>query len=192
MFKRGLLTLLVMGWLPAAPLAFGQDVYITEKANVFSTRAIKDWKLSFKSLDDWIARDSHKEWRLLYKKETKEDYIALFLDEDGRLVVATWRRDGVEPWMWQADVTGADKRDAYDHDGMKQLFMRAEISSVPYIDENGNALPQEGGKQWATGYIYAIRKNYAGNLRILVQDRLKNGDPMRVILDYTFQWPVPK
>jgi hypothetical protein len=99
--------------LLASARIFAGDVLIEEKVTVFSPEAMDQWKLTFRSLDDWITRVSRKDWRLLYRKETKRDYIALFLDQDQRVVVSTWRLDGLRADQWSINITGDDKRQAY-------------------------------------------------------------------------------
>ena len=192
MNKRGLFARLALAFLLASAHAFaGENVVNNEKVTVFSPEAMRQWKPSFRSLDDWITRISRKEWLLLYKKETKQDYVALFLDKNERLVVAAWRRDGLDAGSWLTDVTGEDKQYHYDQKENGWLYLDVEISVVPAVDSQGGVSTEHGTLQYGMGMICGIKKGYKGKLHIVNRDHVKK-EPPRLILDYTLQWPVPK
>ncbi|HVV71885.1 MAG TPA: hypothetical protein VHI52_10360, partial [Verrucomicrobiae bacterium] len=151
----------------------------------------KDWKITFHSLDDWVARVSRKEWRVLYKKETKDFYLALFLDQDQHLIVSSWRLDGVEETSYGVGIFDEKRNVAYNIHESSQVNLDVRLTTVPVLDETGTRRSLGCDKQWCVGNIYSIRKGYKGKLKIEKDDSTKE-QKSRPVMDYTLEWPVPK
>ncbi len=182
---------MVIACVLASAGAFAGDVAINDRVNIFTLEAAKAWRPSFKSLDEWLAHIGRKEWRVIYKNKTQENYVALFLDQDQHLVVATTRVDG-ELANESLDMRGENNQDLHDLAKSSWLVVETAISPPAMLDPSGNITTVTLNYRYAPGEICTIDKDYKGKIHIVKKEQLKKDDPWRVILDYTLDWPVPK
>ena len=169
-----------------------EDVVIKEQIHLVSPQEMAEWKPTFNSFDDWLKRITRKEWRVLYKSETKDDYVAIFLGQDERLIIAFRRVDGLDAKNGSTSITGEDKKTVEDGKGRGWLVLETEVSTAEILLPNGGLSSSTGGNRYYLGDIWTIRKGYKGKVHIVKQDRMKEGGPWRTFLDYTFDWPVAK
>jgi hypothetical protein len=193
MVKHRYLLLFVLLWLPMQFGAVADGVLVnTENYSFPSPEEMNQWKLSYHSLEDWIARTSRKEWKLLYKSETKEHYAAVYLDGQERIVVETWRLNGLTPNSSTLDITGEDGTDACKSDGIGYVKQKVNVSSLPQLDSKGRLSTASGSYELVIGEIRMLGKNCKGKIHIVKHEHLKEGDGPLEVLDYTLQWPVSK